>query len=335
MILAAGLGTRLHPITQTIPKPLVPVLNVPNVLHSLALMKRAGAEDVILNLHHLPAELEKFLGDGSKWKMQIAYTHESQLLGTGGGLKKAEWFLGKEPFILANCDFVCDFDLRNSIERHFRHKALGTLVLLDDPKRQHLYSKVGVTPTGHLCQVPKKKTETPSRTGIFTGIHFLDPQAFHHLDEKPCGINDVLYPQWMEKDPSRVFGDFAQGSWYDTGDFPAFFQSSMSLLGELATSPTLRNVLQEYAGYEEKTPGIWAPEEISLPKGVHFVGPVVLGRNCHFDGDATIGPYCVLGDGSEVGRGVRLSRCVGIENPQLLKTAEGFLQFKNSILFNE
>src|SRR5687768_14967627 len=101
MVLAAGLGTRLQPITQKTPKPLVPVLNVPNILHSLYLLKRVGITEIILNLHHLPDQLEQFLGDGSRWGLKLAYSREQQLLGTGGGLKKAEKFFDGQPLVLA------------------------------------------------------------------------------------------------------------------------------------------------------------------------------------------------------------------------------------------
>ena len=89
MVLCAGLGTRLSPITETLPKPLVPVLNVPNLLHSLYLLKRAGIVDIVLNTHHLPEQIESFLGDGSRWDLRLHFSREKTLLGTGGGVKKA------------------------------------------------------------------------------------------------------------------------------------------------------------------------------------------------------------------------------------------------------
>jgi len=334
MILAAGLGTRLHPITQVIPKPLVPVLNVPNILHSLFLLKRAGITEVILNLHHLPDQLEKFLGDGSRWGMKIVYSHEKTLLGTGGGVKKAEYFFQGQPFVLVNCDFVCDFDLKPLIHQHLEKHGLGTMVLFEDATRQALYSKVGVNGEGNLCSLPKKRTSAPTRQGIFSGIHFLDCEAFQHLEIKPSGINDILYPLWMEKAPKRIHGEFAQGTWLDTGDFPALFQSSMVLLDQLATNETLRQTLAEFGGYVEKKPGVWAPKSETLPSNVEFIGPVVVGKHCTFEGKATVGPHVVLGDGAQISPGIKISRGVGMQNPQLTESAEGFIQFKNNRLFS-
>lgn len=333
MILAAGLGTRLHPITLSIPKPLVPVLNVPNILHNVFLLKRAGIREVILNLHHLPDQLEKFLGDGSRWGMKITYSHEPVLLGTGGGVKKAEAFFKGEPFVLVNCDFVCDFELTPLIHQHLEKNGLGTMVLFEDAARQALYSKVGVNAEGNLCSLPKKRVGAPARQGIFTGIHFLDCEAFRHLEQKPSGINDILYPLWMEQAPKRIHGEFASGSWLDTGDFPALFQTSMELLKQLGTNDTLRQTLEAFGGYTEKRPGVWAPQNEKLPSNVDFVGPVVIGKGCHFEGMATVGPFCVLGDGARVDAGITISRMVGIENPQLTESAEGFIQFKNQRVF--
>src|SRR5262249_29522472 len=112
MVLCAGLGTRLKPITEKIPKPLVPVLNVPNLVHTLHLLKRTGIDEIVINTYHLPQALEDYLGDGRRWKMRIHYSRESVLLGTGGGLKKAEPFFEGEPFLLANCDFITNVDLQ-------------------------------------------------------------------------------------------------------------------------------------------------------------------------------------------------------------------------------
>jgi NDP-sugar pyrophosphorylase family protein len=92
MILAAGFGTRLRPLTNTIPKPLLPVGGTPLIVWNLLLLRRHGIRDVIINLHHLGELIEKELGDGSTVGMRISYSHEPTILGTGGGLKQAESF---------------------------------------------------------------------------------------------------------------------------------------------------------------------------------------------------------------------------------------------------
>ena len=111
MILSAGLGTRLLPVTGKLPKPLVPVLNIANILFGISLLKKAGIRDVIINTHHLPDTLENFFKKNHSWGIHISFSREEILMGTGGGVKKAEPFFQGQPFVLLNCDFITNIDL--------------------------------------------------------------------------------------------------------------------------------------------------------------------------------------------------------------------------------
>lgn len=336
MILAAGLGTRLLPITKEIPKPLVNVLNVPNILHSLYLLHRSGIKEVILNLHHLPEQLETFLGDGSRWGMHLEYSREKTLLGTGGGVKKAAPFFGKDRFVLVNCDFVADVELRLLIERHINHNALGTMVLYQHPEKEKLYSRVGVDGNGRLCSLPRLETKAPAQTGIFTGIHILEAETLACLEENPCGINEILYPHLMKEEPDRVFGDFTKaGYWYDTGDLPALLCATTGLLDALAAGdPMMTGIMRAWGGYEEKRKGVWMPAGERLPQGVEIVAPAVIGRDCQFGKQVKLGPHVVLDDNSVVGDKARLSKFLGIKNPRIAsnEVSEGVIQYHQSKL---
>lgn len=295
MILCAGLGTRLHPITQSTPKPLVPILNLPNVLYSIDLLRRAGIRDLILNVHHLPHLLEAYLGDGKRWGVRIEYSREKILLGTGGGVKKAEPFFKSEPFVVINCDFITNADLNPLIARHFERKALATMILLEDRERQAHYSKVGVDNKQQLCALPKLKTKNPQRNAIFTGIHILTPELLVHLKEEPSGINDILYPYLMKEMPNRVYGDFLEGAyWYDTGDIPSFLQSSLALLNRLQKGDEVLKRLVEEEGYREIQTSVWAKEG---EKPI-VSGPAIIGSDCQWDDKIKIGPQAVVGQNS-------------------------------------
>ncbi len=319
MLLAAGLGTRLLPITEKTPKPLVPVLNAANVLYGLFLLKRSGIEEVVLNLHHLPEAIETALGDGSKFGLKIHYSREQLLLGTGGGLKKAQPFFGKEPLVLVNCDFITNTDLLPFIEKHRAQKSLATMLLWENAQAQAFYSKVGVDGEGHLCTLPLLSTGTPARTGIFTGIHILENKAFDYLEEVPSGINQVLYPQLMKDEPERVFGFFLDKAyWYDTGELRTLWSTSIKLLTALKNGEgLLREFMKTFGGYEEKRPGVWAPTSVTLPKEAVFHGPAVIGENCTIGPRTVIGPYAVLGDNSAVAEEAQLTRFVGLAGSKI------------------
>src|SRR6202034_4100816 len=98
--------------------------------------------------------------------------------------------------------------------RHFSRGALASMVLLEDPARKSLYSVVGTNSSGQICALPRVQTETPARTGIFTGIHVLENIAFNYLKAEPCGINEVLYPTLLKNSPDRVFGDYMENAYW-------------------------------------------------------------------------------------------------------------------------
>lgn len=332
MVLCAGLGTRLLPVTEKFPKPLVPVLNVPNLAHTLFLLRKAGIEEVIINTYHLPRLLEDYLGDGQRCRMKAHYSRESVLLGTGGGLKKAEAFFAGEPFVLANCDFITNVDLFPLIQQHLQRQAIATMVLLKDDTLQPLYSKVGVDENGCLCSLPSCQTRTPSQTGIFTGIHILENEVLQHLKEVPCGINEVLYPRLMKESPSKVFAPFMKDSyWFDTGDVPAFWSTSMKLLERLANGDgNLKELLSLHGKYVEKRPGIWLPEDVSVPAGVELVGPVILDRSVSLGKASRLGPFTILDEGAVIGEDARLSHFVGLGGARVSsgESCDGGLQFQ-------
>ncbi len=292
MILCAGLGTRLLPITNKVPKPLVPVLNIPNILHIVKVMQGAGIKDIIVNTHHLANEVENFLTNLKMKDVRFSFSNErSLLLGTGGGVKKTQSFFGTDSFVLSNCDFVTDIDLKPFIERHFDRSAIATMILFQDEMRQARYSTVGVDEKNNLCSLPKFKRSTPVKGGIFTGIHILNSKIFDYLEEKPSGINDLLYPALMKEYPSKVFGDFTQNAyWYDTGDIGSFILATRKLLEKETNLP-----------------------QSSFP-GVKIQSPVLIAEGCQIEAGSVIGPNVVMGKNCRVGKNAQISSAVLLDD---------------------
>lgn len=335
MVLAAGLGTRLLPITGKFPKPLVPVLDVPNILHSFYLLKRAGIVDIVLNLHHLADQLEGFLGKGEKWGLNLSFSKETQLLGTGGGVKKAEPFFEGQSFVLVNCDFLSDLDLMPYIQRHQARGALATMVLHQNPKVQRHYSEVGVDEAGNLCSLPRCHTKAPARTGIFTGIHFLAPETLKHLEPVPSGINDKLYPVLMQGEPERVFGEFTSNAyWYDTGEVETLWSASMRSLARLPTSRVLRDFIDEIGQIEEREKGIWVPKGMKLPPGVKLNAPALLGRDGEYGEGVELGPYLISGSRCRYGAKARVKHTVALDDSVFAANhlVENALQFHQNTM---
>src|SRR5258707_13039611 len=136
MILAAGYGSRLWPLTADRTKPALPVLGKPLVGYVAEYLAQQGIEDVIVNLHHRPDSVRAALGDGSQFGVHLQYVHEPVILGTSGAMDNAREMIGTETFVVINGKLITDIDLRAAIETHQRKKALATLVLRRNVTRE-------------------------------------------------------------------------------------------------------------------------------------------------------------------------------------------------------
>ncbi len=319
MILAAGLGTRLLPITKKMPKPMVPVLNIPNILFGLETLKRAGIKEVILNLHHLPYSLENYLADGKQFGMHIEYSRENTLLGTGGGLKKAESFFDKDSFALVNCDFISNIDIKPYFSQHNARGAWASMILHQDETIQQFYAKVGCDTAGRLISLPRCETAKPVKTGIFTGVHLLSPEIFRFLEETPSGINEVLYPRLMKEFPDKAGTFFTENNyWYDTGERFPFWRSSMALLDKLVAGDSmLRDLMTDWLGYEEVKKGVWVFGKEKVPADVEIHGPVILGKNLRVAPKSVLGPYAILADDCSVPHRAEITKTIAMPGSTL------------------
>jgi NDP-sugar pyrophosphorylase family protein len=275
--------------------------------------------------------MEKFLGDGSRWGMKLSFSKETKLLGTGGGLKKAEPFFAGEPLVLVNCDFISNAELGPSIDEHLARGAVGTMILHQNPDMQPFYSKVGVDADSRLCRLPSCETRPPAKSGIFTGIHLLSPDCFRYLKETPSGINEVLYPTLMKESPDLVRGVFdGDAYWYDTGERATLWNASMRLLERLQKGdPTLREFLTTFGEYDEAAPGVWVARGETPPAHAKLVPPLVLGRKCTIGDNVTLGPSCLIGEGAIVGGGAHVKGVVALGAAQIPgdRVSEDALQF--------
>ncbi len=217
MILAAGLGTRLRPLTDTTPKPLLPVAGTPMIVWNLLLLRRHGIRDVIINLHHLGTMISQALGDGSALGMRILYSHEPVILGTGGGIKQAEAHFNGEPVLILNGDTLFELDLGALMTFHRERQAAATLVLRKDPEAAR-WGLVEVTDRAEVVRITGRGLSEPTATSarMFAGIHILHPRLLRYLPPgKECSIIDA-YVQGLQEGERIVGYDF-DGFWSDVG----------------------------------------------------------------------------------------------------------------------
>ncbi len=225
MILAAGLGTRLRPLTDTIPKPLLPVGGVPIIVWNLLLLNRHGFRQVVINLHHLGPMIEQALGTGSKFGIRIIYSHEPIILGTGGGIKQAESHFSGEPVLILNGDTLVELDLEALCDFHRSHHAAATLVLREDPDAAR-WGLVEVGDKGQILRITGQGLvdSVPVTPRMFAGIHILHPRL---LQKVPKGVASSIIDPYVKaiERGEPVLGYDLQGYWSDIGTAERYAQA--------------------------------------------------------------------------------------------------------------
>lgn len=236
MILAAGYGERLWPLTADRTKPALPVLGKPLVGYVAEYLAQHGIVDVIVNLHHHPESVRQALGDGSRFGANLRYVHEPVILGTSGALDNARDLLEGHTLVVVNGKLITDIDLNAALETHRRTAALATLVLQEN-RRHERFSTVE-TRAGFVTKfggMPAAKTEAQSDHGapaplMFTGIQIFDPRIFDYIPRGVFSHSTVdVYPAAIAKG-ERVAAHMADGMWYELSTLQRYLDISLALL---------------------------------------------------------------------------------------------------------
>jgi mannose-1-phosphate guanylyltransferase len=233
MLFAAGLGTRLRPLTDTLPKCLVPVNDRPMIDYPLMLLRHYGIREIVVNVHHHADRVEEYLGDGSRFGVDIAYSREPVLLDTGGGLLGAKRFLDQDTFVIVNSDVLIDLRLDEVLRFHRGHEAVATLVLRKDPMAD-AYGAIWTDVEGTIRKLLQHEA-LEDGTGtleeyMFTGVHVVEPLIFRYMEgPAPFSITRTTYPR-MLAGGERLCGFPFDGEWQDLGTPERLQATSLKLL---------------------------------------------------------------------------------------------------------
>ena len=220
MVLAAGLGIRLRPLTESVPKPLLPLGPYPLLLWNLLLLRRHGVAHVMINLHYLGDQIRQTLGDGSQWRMQLSYSEEPVLLGTGGGIKRVEEFFDDGPFLVLNGDTIADLDVSRLVAYHRKQEALATMVLRDDSDVER-WGVVETDENDRVLRIQGKgytaqENDVAPYRRMFAGVHVLEPLMLRHVPQGSFSSIIDAYTWWLERG-AIVAGYMFSGYWSDMG----------------------------------------------------------------------------------------------------------------------
>jgi mannose-1-phosphate guanylyltransferase len=228
MVLAAGEGLRMRPLTLLRAKPVLPVLNRPLLHFTLQRLARAGVREVIVNLHHLPDSVREALGDGRGFGLRLRYAFEPEILGTGGGPRAVRRWLGREPFLLVNGDVLFELDLRRLVARHAASGALATLALRRQPAAGG-YSPVVTDRRGRIVSIAGRPGPARGALSMFASVHVMDPRLLERLPE---GVSDSVLDLYMPllAEGAHLLGVRGVGAWYDFGRPSLYRDAQLRLL---------------------------------------------------------------------------------------------------------
>ncbi|MCL1472144.1 sugar phosphate nucleotidyltransferase [Argonema antarcticum] len=329
MILAAGKGTRIRPITFTIPKPLIPILQKPVMEFLVELLRQHGFDQIMVNVSHLADEIENYFRDGQRFGVQIGYSFEGRIIegklvgeaiGSAGGMKRIQDFspFFDDTFVVLCGDALIDLDLTAVVKWHKAKGAIATIVMKTVSKEEvSAYGVVVTDETGRIKAFQEKpKVEEALSTDINTGIYIFEPEVFNYI---PSGveydIGSQLFPKLVEMN-APFYGVAMDFQWVDIGKVPDYWQAIRSvLLGEV------KNV--DIPGHEV-APGVYAGLNVAvnwdkvditgpvyigamtrIEDGAKIIGPTMIGPNCWVCNGATV-DNSIIFEYSRLGPGVRL-----------------------------
>jgi mannose-1-phosphate guanylyltransferase len=286
LILAGGEGTRLRPLTSTVPKPVVPLVDRPFIAYMLEWLRSHGVDDVVLSVGHMAAGVRNVLGDGQAFDMRLRYVEEEEPLGTGGAVKHAESLL-EDRFLVLNGDVLTDLDLSAQIAFHDERGATGTLALIEVPDPT-AYGLVRLAEDGAVTEFVEKPSPDQIDTRLVSaGAYVLERSV---LDLMPAGenvsIEREVFPRLIGE---GLYGHAGHGYWLDIGTPERYLRATFDIIeGEVKTG-----VLDLMEGY------------LHVPDGVESQGriipPALVGDRSRIRPEAHVGARVVLGPSVTIG----------------------------------
>ncbi len=317
MVMAAGVGSRLDPLTTQLPKPLVPVGNVPVMEHIINLLSDHGITEIIANLHYLPEKLIGYFGDGSKFGAKLTWHQEQELSGDAGGVRACRSFLQDGTFIVLMGDLLTDTNLSDIIQAHKDKKALATIAI----KRVSDVSQFGVVLTnkdGFITGFQEKPDPSEALSDLAsTGIYVLEPEVFNYIPKDGIfGFGKQLFPL-LVKEGLPVLGYEITDYWSDVGTIKQYRVSNFEALEgkvklKLAGNHNDFGYIGKNTYIDENakiTGNLMLGNNSRIESGVKISGNVIIGDNCVIGANADLCDTVVWSD-SNIEPGVSLVQCV-------------------------
>ena len=311
IVLAAGLGKRLRPLTYEMPKPLVPVANRPIMEHALVLLRCHGFVELVTNTSYLPEMIRERFGDGSSLGVELTYSFEEELLGTAGGVRNVSEFLtggDADSFLVISGDGLTDLDLGAMRSAHEAHGGIATLALKQVPDP----GEFGVVITGEDGRIQAFQEKPDAAEALSdlasSGIYMFRNEIFDYFpDQDFVDWAMDVFPALLADD-APMFGHEIAGYWNDVGSLGEFVQGNVDALeGALAL---------ELPGEETET-GVRFADGAEAPAGAELTAPVLIGSRTRIEAGATLEGQLVIGADCSIGAGAWLKGSVLLDGAQI------------------
>lgn len=292
MVLAAGLGTRLRPLTDLISKPMAPIVNRPVMEHIVRLLAKHNFTDIVCNLHWYPDEIRNYFVDGSRWGVNIVYSYEKKLLGTAGGVKNVEDFFEDNTFLVISGDALTDIDLTAAAEFHKKKGGVATLIL-SEVEDASQYGVVLIDENKRIKGFQEKPLSGEAESNLAnSGIYFFEPGIFSSMPccGEFCDFGKNVFPGLLSKN-IVYYGYRHNQYWNDVGSLDEYQQGNFDALeGKVNVSIPGEKIKE----------GVWVGKNCKIQEGVVIIPPVCIGDNCTIKKDAKLFGPIILGDNTIV-----------------------------------
>jgi NDP-sugar pyrophosphorylase family protein len=314
VILAAGFGNRLKPLTYFRAKAAMPLLNVPLLFYNLNFLRKEGIEDIIINLHYLPHSIEHELKKYHDASGCIKFSYEPSILGTAGALKKVKFLLGKNTFLVINGDILFNLDIEKALAFHSAKGALATMMVVPRPIKKS-YTPVFLDGQDRIVRIGNENGKGCDELGkwVFCGIQILEAEIFRYITKDGFSdiIKDFYLPAIRNEEP--IFGFKSSGFWQEVGTPGDYVESHAQLfaLGSKSISQ-IWNINCDIKGASKfnreastSSGSMVHGSSVEIRGGLTIKDWAVLGKDCHVDKDCTIGSSiffdkCSIGEGSYI-----------------------------------
>lgn len=297
IIISGGWGTRLRPLTCTIPKPLIPIVNKPVIERQIILLRSAGVKDIILAVSVMAEVLKEYFKDGKSFGVNIQYTDERAPMGTAGAVKLAEDYLKDDNFFMLNGDVVLNFDFRQMIQNHLNYGGIGLIAskVVEDPSR---YGVLIVDNKSNQINQFLEKDDYQPPGDIFVpmpinaGVYLLEPEVFSYIKpHKKVSIEREVFPKLAAE--GKLYNFSITGIWKDIGKPEELLEGNIEMMMDILGNTNMKekNIIDKSLDIDGKAM-IYSPVTIGKD--------VVIGKNCEIGPNVIIGNNVFIDDDSKI-----------------------------------